>query len=395
MTVLYVLISTDPYSGSTKSFMILLKGVLKAGINVIVVSPDNKGIYPILCDMGVKVFIVPSKGNTWTGTRSLKHKLLFVPRQLGRLVVNFIAHRKMIAIFKDVTIDIIHSNSTVTDLGRHLATIRHIPHIYHIREYGDKDFGLRYFPSNKSFHRYLNTTNVYTVCITKDIQNHHGLHDNPNSKVIYNGIIEELSEGNINREGRDCFLYAGRIEQTKGLLELVKAYCRYASQFLEPLPLIVAGEVFDFKYKQEIDDFIDTNKLNKHIYFIGKCSDMQTLYRRAKAIVIPSKYEGFGRCMPEAMSNGCIVIGHNTGGTKEQFDNGLSLTGMEIGFRYDNKDNLVNAIINVHNADDSVLDPIRHSAFEVVCKLYSYDEYVNNVLSFYNLIKNNKTKIER
>ena len=114
---------------------------------------------------------------------------------------------------------------------------------------------------------------------------------------------------------------------------------------------------------------------------------MQTLYRRAKAIVIPSKYEGFGRCMPEAMSNGCIVIGHNTGGTKEQFDNGLSLTGMEIGFRYDNKDNLVNAIINIHNADDSVLDPIRHSAFEVVCKLYSYDEYVNNVLSFYNLIK--------
>ena len=99
MTVLYVLISTDPYSGSTKSFMILLKGVLKAGINVIVVSPDNKGIYPILCDMGVKVFIVPSKGNTWTGTRSLKHKLLFVPRQLGRLVVNFIAHRKMIALF--------------------------------------------------------------------------------------------------------------------------------------------------------------------------------------------------------------------------------------------------------------------------------------------------------
>ena len=140
MTVLYVLISTDPYSGSTKSFMILLKGVLKAGINVIVVSPDNKGIYSILCDMGLKVFIVPSKGNTWTGARTLRHKLLYVPRQLGRLVVNYFAHRKMKEIFKDVTIDIIHSNSTVTDLGRHLAKNRHIPHLYHIREYGDKDF---------------------------------------------------------------------------------------------------------------------------------------------------------------------------------------------------------------------------------------------------------------
>ena len=392
MTVLYVLISTDPYSGSTKSFMILLKGVLKAGINVIVVSPDNKGIYSILCDMGLKVFIVPSKGNTWTGARTLRHKLLYVPRQLGRLVVNYFAHRKMKEIFKDVTIDIIHSNSTVTDLGRHLATIRHIPHIYHIREYGDKDFGLRYFPSNRSFHRYLNTANVYTVCITKDIQNYHGLHNNPNSKVIYNGIIEDFSEGNLYREGQECFLYAGRIEQTKGLLELVKAYRRYASEISEPLPLIVAGEVFDFKYKQEIDNFIDINNLNKHICFLGKCSDMQTLYRRAKAIVIPSKYEGFGRCMPEAMSNGCIVIGHNTGGTKEQFDNGLSLTGTEIGYRYDNEDQLVNALKIIHNADDSDLYPIRRIAFEVVCKLYSYDEYVNNVLSFYNLIINNKIR---
>ena len=119
---------------------------------------------------------------------------------------------------------------------------------------------------------------------------------------------------------------------------------------------------------------------------------MQTLYRRAKAIVIPSKYEGFGRCMPEAMSNGCIVIGHNTGGTKEQFDNGLSLTGTEIGYRYDNEDQLVNALKIIHNADDSDLYPIRRIAFEVVCKQYSYEEYVKNILSFYNLIINNKIR---
>ena len=49
--------------------------------------------------MGLKVFIVPSKGNTWTGARTLRHKLLYVPRQLGRLVVNYFAHRKMKEIF--------------------------------------------------------------------------------------------------------------------------------------------------------------------------------------------------------------------------------------------------------------------------------------------------------
>ena len=349
MTVLYVLISTDPFGGATKSFLLLLQGVLKSGVKAIVVVPDANGIYDTLCGMGVKVIVVSSKGNTWTGARTLKHKILYVPRQLGRVVVNNLAHRKIEKLLRDEIIDIIHSNNTVTDLGRHLAECRKIPHLYHVREYGDKDFGLRYFPTNRSFHKYLNTSNVYTVCITKDIQKHHGLLNNPNSRVIYNGIIDCFSDDNLKLDGRDILLYAGRIEPTKGLLDLVQAYAIYLGQVERPLPLVVAGEVFDVCYKKKVDDFIYNNKLNDYISFIGKCSDMPALYKKAKAIVISSEFEGFGRCMPEAMSYGCIVIGHDTGGTKEQFDNGLTLTGRDIGFRYNDSEKLVNSLLGVHN----------------------------------------------
>ena len=237
MTVLYVLISTDPFGGATKSFLTLLQGVLKAGVNAIVVVPDTNGIYDTLREMGVKVIVVSSKGNTWTGARTLKHKILYVPRQLGRIVVNMLAHRKIEKLLCEEKIDIIHSNNTVTDLGRHLAGCRRIPHLYHVREYGDKDFGLRYFPTTSSFHKYLNTANVYTACITKDIQQHHGLINNPNSRVIYNGIIDCFSEDNLKLDGRDCLLYAGRIEPTKGLLELVHAYAIYIKHVEHPLPL--------------------------------------------------------------------------------------------------------------------------------------------------------------
>ena len=127
MTVLYVLISTDPFGGATKSFLTLLQGVLKAGVNAIVVVPDTNGIYDTLREMGVKVIVVSSKGNTWTGARTLKHKILYVPRQLGRIVVNMLAHRKIEKLLSEEKIDIIHSNNTVTDLGRHLAGCRRIP----------------------------------------------------------------------------------------------------------------------------------------------------------------------------------------------------------------------------------------------------------------------------
>ena len=132
MTVLYVLISTDPFGGATKSFLLLLQGVLKSGVKAIVVVPDANGIYDTLCGMGVKVIVVSSKGNTWTGARTLKHKILYVPRQLGRVVVNNLAHRKIEKLLRDEIIDIIHSNNTVTDLGRHLAECRKIPHLYHV-----------------------------------------------------------------------------------------------------------------------------------------------------------------------------------------------------------------------------------------------------------------------
>ena len=387
MTVLYVLISTDPFGGATKSFLLLLQGVLKSGVKAIVVVPDANGIYDTLCGMGVKVIVVSSKGNTWTGARTLKHKILYVPRQLGRVVVNNLAHRKIEKLLRDEIIDIIHSNNTVTDLGRHLAECRKIPHLYHVREYGDKDFGLRYFPTNRSFHKYLNTSNVYTVCITKDIQKHHGLLNNPNSRVIYNGIIDCFSDDNLKLDGRDILLYAGRIEPTKGLLDLVQAYAIYLGQVERPLPLVVAGEVFDVCYKKKVDDFIYNNKLNDYISFIGKCSDMPALYKKAKAIVISSEFEGFGRCMPEAMSYGCIVIGHDTGGTKEQFDNGLTLTGRDIGFRYNDSEKLVNSLLGVHNLQGEDYVSMQHLAFDVVRRMYSVDNYVESILNFYCLIK--------
>ena len=387
MTVLYVLISTDPFGGATKSFLLLLQGVLKSGVKAIVVVPDANGIYDTLCGMGVKVIVVSSKGNTWTGARTLKHKILYVPRQLGRVVVNNLAHRKIEKLLRDEIIDIIHSNNTVTDLGRHLAECRKIPHLYHVREYGDKDFGLRYFPTNRSFHKYLNTSNVYTVCITKDIQKHHGLLNNPNSRVIYNGIIDCFSDDNLKLDGRDILLYAGRIEPTKGLLDLVQAYAIYLGQVERPLPLVVAGEVFDVCYKKKVDDFIYNNKLNDYISFIGKCSDMPALYKKAKAIVISSEFEGFGRCMPEAMSYGCIVIGHDTGGTKEQFVNGLTLTGRDIGFRYNDSEKLVNSLLGVHNLQGEDYVSMQHLAFDVVRRMYSVDNYVESILNFYSLIK--------
>ena len=390
MNILYILNSTDPFAGSTKSFLALIKGVISAGVNAIVVVPDTNGIYSTLQDMSVETIVQKEKGCTWTGARNLKQILLYIPRQLGRMAINYHAQRCLARKLRSTPIDIVHSNVSVASLGRYIARKRNLPHIYHIREYGAKDFNIKYFPTKASFHRYLKSEKVYTICITKDIQKYHDLLGVSSSRVIYNGIMDLTSTIEQTSWNRNYFLYAGRVEPTKGLLNLLHAYKAYTEKTIEKetiLPLMVAGEVVFESYMQTIQDYIAKSHLGKYIQFLGKVTNMTELYQHAKAIIISSEFEAFGRCMPEAMLNGCITIAHNTGGSKEQYDNGLALIGSEIGFRYDTQEQLIASLINVHNMNEKELDIISKNAFQCVSQLYTNEKYIHSVLEFYHDIQ--------
>lgn len=390
MTILYVLISTDPYSGSTKSFLRLLKGVMQAGVKPVIVVPDTDGIYGTLTDTGARVIVQYEKGCTWTGAKNLKQTLLYIPRQIGRMWINWRARRSLEKKLEGIDVDLVHSNSTVASLGRYIAHRRGLPHLYHVREYGDKDFGLTYFPTNAIFRKHLRDKGTYTACITQDIQRHHGLVGLSSSRVIYNGILPEKAECTPVQTERNFFLYAGRIEPTKGLLKLVKAYSLYARSVPSPLPLKVAGEAIDSTYMQSVERCISANGIGNLVVFLGKVDDIADLYQTAKAIVISSENEGFGRCMPEAMSCGCIAIGHDTAGTQEQFDNGLRLCGTEIGLRYNNEEELLSALLRVHNMPEQEQNTLRGNAFRCVSSLYTDRVYTDSVLAFYKYILDEK-----
>ncbi|MDE6634760.1 MAG: glycosyl transferase family 1, partial [Bacteroidaceae bacterium] len=89
-----------------------------------------------------------------------------------------------------------------------------------------------------------------------------------------------------------------------------------------------------------------------------------------------------GRCLPEAMFNGTPVIGRNTGGTREQMDNGVRRTGREIALRYTTTEELVQCLVQAAQGFGAE-EEMRKSAFEVVNMLYSDEAYVDNVFRFY------------
>ncbi len=392
MRVVYILSSTNVFGGASKAIVSLLKGFVAKGVEPIVVLPGTDGLYEELQRIGMCVIYAPMRLSVYPRHSTLKGCLLFVPRLLYWRLLNVYSYIKLSKLLKKEHVDLIHTNVSVMDIGYRLAKRLHVPHVFHIREYADKDFNLHYFPSKKHFYEIFTCSNCFTICITKDVQKHHGLDDVETSEVIYDGVCP-LSALVLGKPKKSFFLYAGRIQPGKGLLSLVKSYLGYikAVNWVDVVPLFVAGEACDVGYYNEIKTFIEKKGIQKYISFLGPRNDLAYFMQHALAIVIPSVFEGFGFCMTEAMFNGCLVIGHNTGGTKEQFDNGRQLSSEEIGLRYDTEEDLTSCLVDVVSHAPSYYSHTIETAAKVACQLYSIERCVENVFNLYKRILDEKT----
>ena len=378
MNIVYFLSSTNSSGGASKSFLSMLNGVLQEGVNPIIVVPDKQDLYLLLRKMGLEVLQVPYRVNVYPWKDTFRDYLLYLPRHIGRRALNCFSVYRTYKYLKKRKIDIIHTNVSVIDIGYRVAKKLNIPHIYHIREYIDLDFGLNYYPTKDSFIDQMKESKSYSICITKGIQAHHKLSELKNSRVIYNPIGENKEQISIHIG--NYFLFAGRIEPAKGIMDLLQGYLLSETN----TPLYIAGGISDPNYYATIQSFIQEKHIEKRITFLGQRSDIALLMQKAKALIVPSRFEAFGRSMSEAMLNNCLVIGLNTGGTKEQFDNGLQLTGNEIGLRYNNTEELSECIKKADFINEKEYTTIIKNANYTVNTLYSIDSHVEQVTKFYN-----------
>ncbi len=376
MKVVYVLHTTDEYGGATKSFLSQLYGLMALGIQPLVVLPDSKGIKKELDHRHIDTLVLNYRPNTYPYLSSGKDVLLWIPRLIARRYVNWKASARLARHITNY--DLVHTNVSVIDIGQRAASQQDIPHIYHFREYGNQDFS-KYFPSMRSF---LSTV-TYSICITRGIQTYNNLLNAETSRVIYNPIVS-YAENMCSCNKGSYFLFAGRLEYNKGIEDLLQAY--YAA--LPSYPLLVAGDFLTPQYQKKIIRLIYQLNLETKIRLLGNRNDILSLMSKAKAVIVPSHSEGFGRIVAEAMLQNCLVIGHNIEGIKEQFDNGLALTGEEIGFRFNTTKELSMILQNFDNIPDNELDAIRERAFQTAKHFYSSKTSIEQIYSFYKNILN-------
>jgi glycosyltransferase involved in cell wall biosynthesis len=149
----------------------------------------------------------------------------------------------------------------------------------------------------------------------------------PKVRAVYCGVSNQFcppagghridEPSSTNAKKKRTILYVGRSDPYKNLSTLIMAFFSAMKVCPFPMELIIAGPL-DQRYPEPAKL---TSKLGieSAVRWTGYLSDEQLVetYQQADLLVHPSKYEGFGLQVAEAMACGVPVISSNAGSLPE------------------------------------------------------------------------------
>lgn len=204
--------------------------------------------------------------------------------------------------------------------------------------------------------------------------------DEKKISVVYLGydskifLKRDLKFNLQNTYSKNFFLYAGGFDPRKNIKLLLKSFSMVKNQVQEKL--ILAGKMTDQEKKQ----VITWNKelgISQDVTITGYISDLQLveLYNQATAFVFPSKYEGFGLPLLEAMACHCPVITSNVSSMPEITQGAALLINPEDEY------SLSKALIKITH-DNILRDTlIEKGKFQI--SRFSWRECANKTLNIY------------
>src|SRR5712692_4485377 len=118
------------------------------------------------------------------------------------------------------------------------------------------------------------------------------------------------------------FLFVGRLDPQKGVDLLISAFAR--TRLASGFRLVVAGPSRSDRYREQLLRLARTSTRNRHIVFTGPVHGLEKwhLYRRAWAVIVPSRFESLGLVNLEAAACNTPTITTHETGLESWADNG-------------------------------------------------------------------------
>lgn len=152
--------------GANRSLLQLVLELRDKGVNPLILGPripkgTAESLKNHLQDNGIEYITVPF--HLAKGAPGIR---LLLANVHNRLLVSHTAN-----ILKKYKVDIIHSNSSVIDFGALLSKKLRIPHVWHLREFGNLDYGIKPLFGHWG-EKHIYSGNHQFIAISKIIRDH-------------------------------------------------------------------------------------------------------------------------------------------------------------------------------------------------------------------------------
>ena len=354
--------------GSNRSLDSLIEYFRKKGDDVEVLLPSKGKFYTHLIEKGVPVHVIRFFYEVLYVKWNKKYLSLPILWLYNLLMAPLVMWK-----IKQISPDIVYSNSSVDAYSIFFAKILGINHVYHVREFLQEDFGSHFVLGRKAKRKLILWSNKI-IFVSKAVAKAVVGYVPNNGKVIYNGLPKAKNVKPNNGFDETLRLgVVGNIDISKQQ-HLAIEYMAEIKKIYPKMTLHIIGDK-ECPYKRHIMKLVHDLHLEDNVVFDGFVSNVEDIYSRFDVLLMCSRAEAFGRVTIEAMLRNIPVIGFDSGGTSELIDDRVS------GFKFTTLNDVMDALsVLVHDKEKTqeIVDTARERAEEN----FSEDVYVNNVYKF-------------
>lgn len=369
--VLYISSALSFMSGASHSLLSLVEQVREFGIEPIVLFASRGEAMVRFEEAGIETVAYPFYNKICRKRNVVKTAI--------KSILNERTEKFIQRLVKEKGIDLIHINGSTTYIGGKAAKKVGIPYIVHFREFLEEDLLLEYANPREAYSMLTGASSVISVSnAVADYVNEKYPPLREKNNVVYNGVPIPSSFQIRQPSEQITFSILGRVFPKKGQLEAALAFAELKKETNLPMKLQIVGFRYDENYIQEIENALREIGVEDSVVFIDHTNDLEEIWENTNIGLVCSANEAFGRVSIEFMAHSILVIGSNSGGTKELLADGRGWL-YEPGSVKDLKSKMLEAV----SLDAETKQIKIRKAYEYVKDNCTESIYANNVLSVY------------
>lgn len=355
-------------TGADFSMISFIKKLKKENYDVVVLINGEGRTTDYYRKNNINYMVVPFK--TWYYHNN--NKILSFILKFYKNIYNIFSAMFFSIKFKNLkNVKLIYNNGFTNNFSYYLSIFNNKKLLYHMREFGDLDFGWNFVAKNKivQYNKIEHKVDLFIAISEAVKESFDGVNNYNKISVVYNGVEVKNNEKKTHDNNIIKIVIVGRLSKEKGHIVLLNAMKELIDKKFNNIVLDIYG---DGEEKENILSFISSNGLQKYVYLKGFKSDINL--SDYDIGIMASVAEAFGRVTVEYMMSGLVTIAADSGANPEiinNYENGLL-------FSQGNAFDLANKIIDVVS-NKNLMKKIKINGQKTAREKFSESNYVNNL----------------